>query len=183
MSENNPQDPRRLWRTKTDPSTGEVTITNPEDDPWDTDSLLYLPDGASPVNPGPDLLEIYVAMVIGARSKDRDFSDEVALDRCTEDVRTAITHVLGWIEAAAPADLSEDRKHRLTIGQLQGMPVEMLDRKYNLYRMENHGINLEEHPEYRSYQAFDEMGVVTPPTHEQMANIIIAKPGRARELG
>ena len=83
MSENNPQDPRRLWRTKTDPSTGEVTITNPEDDPWDTDSLLYLPDGASPVNPGPDLLEIYVAMVIGARSKDRDFSDEVALDRCT----------------------------------------------------------------------------------------------------
>ena len=181
MSENNPQDPRRLWRTKTDPSTGQVTITNPEDDPWDTDSLLYLPDGASPVNPGPDLLEIYVAMVIGARSKDRDFSDEVALDRCTEDVRTAITHVLGWIEAASPADLSEERTHRLTMEQLQGTPVEMLDRKYNLYRMENQGINLEEHPEYRSYQAFYEMGVVTPPTHEQMANMIIAKPGRSSE--
>ena len=59
--------------------------------------------------------------------------------------------------------------------QLKGMPTEMLDRKYNLYRMENYGINLEDHPEYRTYQTFYEMGIA-PPTHEQMANIIIAKP-------
>ena len=44
-----------------DPVTGEVTITNSEEDPWDTNVLLFLPDGASPVNPGPDMLEIYGA--------------------------------------------------------------------------------------------------------------------------
>ena len=75
MPENNPQDPRNLWRTTTNPSTGEVTITNPEDDPWNTEVLLQLPHGAKPVDPGPALLEIYLAMVIGERSKARDFSD------------------------------------------------------------------------------------------------------------
>ncbi len=55
--------------------------------------------------------------------------------------------------------------------QFHGMPIEMLDRKYNLYRMENHGINLDEHPEYRTYQTFYEMGIA-PPTHEEMADII-----------
>ena len=29
MPENNSQDPRSLWRTTTDPSTNEVTITPP----------------------------------------------------------------------------------------------------------------------------------------------------------
>ena len=53
LPDNNPQDPRNLWRTETDPSTGKVTITNPEDDPWDTEVLLQLPHGAKPVDPGP----------------------------------------------------------------------------------------------------------------------------------
>ena len=81
-AENSSQDPRSLWRTVTDPSTGQVTITNPEDDPWDTEILLQLPNGSKPVDPGPAALDIYVAMVIGDRSKARNFSDQVALDRC-----------------------------------------------------------------------------------------------------
>ena len=174
MSENNPQEPRILWRTETDPSTGEVTITNLDDDPWDTEVLLQLPHGAKPVDPGPDLLDIYAAMIIGERSKTRDFSDQVALERCMDKVRTAITYVLGWVEAAAPAGLDEQAKHRTIMQQLQGMPTEMLDKIYNRYRMENNGINLEEHPEYRTYQTFYDMGI-SPPTHQEMADIIIAK--------
>ena len=50
----------------------------------------------------------------------------------------------------------------------------MLDKIYNRYRMENNGINLEEHPEYRTYQTFYDMGI-SPPTHQEMADIIIAK--------
>ena len=49
----------------------------------------------------------------------------------------------------------------MTMTMIRVMPIEMLDRKYNLDRMENHGINLEDHPEYRSYQAFYEMGITT----------------------
>ena len=33
MPENNPQDPRNLWRTITNPSTGQATVTNAEDNP------------------------------------------------------------------------------------------------------------------------------------------------------
>ena len=106
-------------------------------------------DGASPVDPGPGLLDIYTAMVIGYRAQDRDLSDEQALERCNQDVRTAITYVLGRIEATG-ASLDEDTKHRLTMAQLQEMPVEMLDRAYNLHRLEHHGINLDDHPQYRS---------------------------------
>ena len=129
------------------------------------------------MNPDPTLMDIYAAMVIGAISQERDFNDKDALDRCKEDLHTSITYVLGRIEAAAPPDLGEERKHRLTIAQLKGMPIEMLDRKYNLCRMENHGINLEEHPEYRTYQTFYEMGIALP-THEKMADIVIERAGR-----
>ena len=171
------QDPRNIWLRKMNTDTGGVTITNTEEDPWDTDILLFLPDGATPLNPGPDMLEIYVAMVIGARPQERDFTDREALDRCKADVQTAITYVLGRIEAAAPPGLDAERKHRLTMTHLKAMPIEMLDRKYNLCRMENHGINLDNNPEYRTYQTFYDMGIA-PPTHQQMADIIIAKEGR-----
>ena len=100
------------------------------------------------------MMDIYTAMVIGASSQELDLTDKDALDRCKEDIHTAISYVLGRIEVAAPLGLYEERKHRLRMIQLKGMPIEMLDRKYNLYRMGNRGVNLEEHPEYRTYQTF-----------------------------
>ena len=72
----------------------------------------------------------------------------------------------------------EETKHRLTMAQLRGMPVEMLNRTYNLHRLEHHGINLDDHPEYRTYQTFYEMGIA-PPTHQEMTDIIIARVGRS----
>ena len=48
----------------------------------------------------------------------------------------------------------------------------MLDRTYNHYRLEHHGINLDDHPDYRSYQTFYELGIA-PPTHEEMVGIVI----------
>ena len=120
------------------------------------------------------MLDIYVAMVIRERSKTRNFSDQVALDPCLDEVHTVITYVLGWVEAAAPDGLHEEAKHRTIMQQLRGMPIEMLDKTYNLYRIENHGANLDDHPEYRSYQTFYEMGIA-PPSHQEMADIIIAR--------
>ena len=56
-------------------------------------------------------------------SYDRDFNDKEALDRCRDDVKTAITYVLGRVEAAAELGLAEQTKHRLTIAQLRGLPL------------------------------------------------------------
>ena len=53
----------------------------------------------------------------------------------------------------------------------------MLDRAYNLYRLEHYGINLDDHPEYRTYQPFYEMGIA-PPSHQKMADIIITMLGQ-----
>ena len=177
MLDNKPQDPRNRWRTKTDSSIGEVTINQLRGQPLGYERAATAPPRPNPVDPGPEPLEIYTAMVIGGRSRDRDFSDQVALDRCREDVRTAITYVLGWVEAAAPAGLDEEAKHRVIMEQLRGMPTEMLDNTYNLYRIENHSINLDDHAESRTYQTFYELGIA-PPSHEEMAGTIIAKLGR-----
>ena len=166
-----PQDPSNLWLKKQDPTTGAVTVINADLDPWDLDVILFLPDCVSPVDADVELLEIYRAMVVGLRGRDRDLSDEEALERAKQDVHTAITYVLARIEAIG-AHLDEETKHQLTMAQLRMMPVEMLDRAYNRYRLERHGINLGDHPEYRSYQTFYEMGIA-PPTHQEMADIII----------
>ena len=123
------------------------------------------------MDPGPGFLDIYTAMVIGHRARARDLSDARALERCKPDVRTAITYVLGRIEATGTS-LDAETKHRLTMAQLRGMPVEMLDRAYNRYRLERHGVNLDDHPEHRTYQTFYELGIA-PPTHQEMADIII----------
>ena len=173
-----PQDPRNLWLRKMDTDTDEVTITNPEEDPWDTDILLFLPNGATPVNGEPSMMDIHtsmvIGMVIGARALERDFSDQAALDRCKEDVHASITCGLGRVEAARGLD--PETKHHLTMAQLKGMPIEMLDRKYNLYRMEHRGVNLDDYPQYQTYQTFYEMGIA-PPTHQEMADIIIKRVG------
>ena len=155
-------------------ATGDVTITNTEEDPWDVDVLLFLPGGASPVYSESTLMDIYTAMIIGERARERDFSDQDALDRCKENLHTAITYVLGRVEAAARPNVDEETKHRVTMAQLKGMPVEMLDRSYNLHRLRNQGIDLDQHPDFRTYQTFYEMGIA-PPSHEEMADIIIAK--------
>ena len=84
------------------------------------------------------------------------------------------TYILGCVEAAAPAELDVEAKHRTIMQQLRGMPMEMLHNTYNLYRIENHHVNLDEHPEYRTYQTFYEMGIAPPP-HQEMASIIIEK--------
>ena len=115
-------------------------------------------------------------MIVGERSKTRDFSDQVALDRCIDEVRTAITYVLGWVAAAAPAGLDEEAKPRTIMQQLQGMPTEMLDKTYNMYRLENNGINLEDHLEYRTYRPSTNWASRHRP-HQEMADIIITKSG------
>ena len=88
------QDPRNLWLRKQDPVTGAVTVSNAGEDPWDLDVILFLPDGASPVDAEIELLEIYTAMVVGLRGRDRDLSDEEALERAKQDVDTAVDHYL-----------------------------------------------------------------------------------------
>ena len=75
--------------------TGEVTITNTEDDPWGTKVLLLMPDSVSRFDPEKDMLDIYTTMVIGYRAKERDFSDQEALERCRKDAWLAITWRLG----------------------------------------------------------------------------------------
>ena len=75
---------------------------------------------------------------------DRRYED--ALELCRPDVRTAITYLLGRI-AATGAHLDEETRHRLTMAQLRGIPVEMLDPADNRYRQARRSINLDDHPE------------------------------------
>ena len=61
--------------------------------------------------------------------------------------------------------------------QLRGMSIEMPERSYNLYQRENHGVNLDDHPEYRTYQTLYDMRT-TSLSHEE---ITIHTLGKAQE--
>ena len=56
------------------------------------------------MDPGPALLDIYAAMVVGERSKVRDFSDQVALDRLTHHV-----HILEFDVPSYRTDAAQQR--------------------------------------------------------------------------
>ena len=127
-------------------------VTNHDRDPWDTEVPTPAPPRRQAGGPRDRATRDLRRYGNRRPSQDPDFSDQVALDRCLDNVRTAITHVLGWVEAAAPAGLDQEAKHQTIMQQLRGMPIEMLDRAYNRYRIENQDINLDDHPEYRIYQ-------------------------------
>ena len=59
---------------------------------------------------------------------------------------------------------------------------EVFDRTYGLARMRGAGVDLDPHPEWKSLQAFHEIGV-RPPTHQEAADIIIARFGEQAEDG
>ena len=59
---------------------------------------------------------------------------------------------------------------------------EATDRAYGRERMLRAGVNIDDHPEWNSYQAFFDLGL-PPPTHRDMADYLIANLGDAPAQG
>ena len=98
----------------------------------------------------------------------------------------AVTETLWAVRRAMVKALTDEDGQQRTLRQLlvigRARGEEVFDRVYGLVRIRRAGVDLNRHPEYRSLQAFYELGV-RPPTHHEAADIIIQMFGGRDEIG
>ena len=177
VPDNTLQDPAQLWLRDVEPGTGRITVANPEEDPWDVEQIMSLDDDERMPYMSEAEISQRVEQVIRHRAQEREFSDEEALKEARKDVGRAVRCVSA--RASRIAAGSQERTNMAMDRLILGIPVEMLDRSYNLRRIENNGIIMSDDSRWRSYQPFMELGIA-PPSHQLMADIIISEEtGRA----
>ena len=153
-----------LWNRYKDPETGRTMVVNHDLNAWDTSHLTKpAPPGAQALEQ--DILAFLVEKVIQERAQERDLSDQAALDQSRPTVSLCIDTTF-----ATRTSIGADFEGASTLAFLRG--TEALDRAYGMARIALAGVDLDHHPEFRSYQTFFELGM-TPPTHEQMADYIV----------
>ena len=164
----NPPETKAYWQTYQDPETNRTMVFNHAHDLWSIEQLVTPEDPDQPQD-HPDLDQALVRTVangiVDRRQQERDHQDQDALafarPIAQQTLRLAI---LQNLLNQQPAD------HNFTILALR--TEEAFDRAYNLRRIQNHGINLDDHPELKSYQTYFELDML-PPTHQQIADYII----------
>ena len=75
---------------------------------------------------------------------------------------------------------AQERTLRQLLVVARARAEEVFDRAYGLVRITRAGVYLDQHPEWRSLQAFFEAGF-RPPTHQEAADIIIRMFGEEDE--
>ncbi len=168
------QNNQDLWDRRVDPETGRILVEECEEESvWGIGSFL-LPRENGTVEPmTPEEISGIAGEMLAERSRERDFSNGEALAAATELVRAVIVinhfQILeeSWIED------TEDPEWEASY-TVRARAMETLDIAYNYNRIIMAGINLEQHPEYHSYQPFYDMGW-KPPSHQEMADHIIRK--------
>ena len=156
----------KLWITFED-DDGTVRVYNHAEDPWEHSNLTTVtPEEAEIVNAAynDQIIDRMVDIVIKRRLEDytrtADFDDVLA------HTRRAVINGLALTTAAG-----HNREHAVSTAGARA--CEAFDRAFHLARISAAGINLDDHPEYRSYQIFFDLKM-PPPTHAQMADHIIA---------
>ena len=166
---------QNLWNRRIDAETGRVLVRENEDESVWGIGYFLLPRKNGTVDPmtREEISEIADEILV-ERSRKRDFSNKQALAAAMELVRTVILinqcaiHEESWLEDTD--DPEWEAEHTV-----KARALETLDIVYNYNRIVMAGIDLEQHPEYHSYQPFYELGW-KPPSHQRMADHIIQIP-------
>ena len=171
------QNNQDLWNRRVDPETGRVLVDEYEEDSvWGIGYFLLPRENGTvdPMTPG-EISEIADGM-LAERSRERDFSDREALAAAMELVRAVIVINQSQIAEESWTQDTEDPEWEAS-DIVRARAMETLDIAYNYNRIITAGINLEQHPEYHSYQPFYDMGW-RPPSHQEMADHIIRTLGK-----
>ena len=157
-----------LWATYTDPKTQKTMVEGHRRDVWNTDSLTSNPDFAKQALDFPlddEMAQTLTDIVIQQRALRRRCDEEDILEKARDQVMLAVKQSYSHSIAAG----TTEEVAREWAFQPGG---ETFDRVYDRERILKQGISLEDHPEFRTYQTFFELGMA-PPTHEEMADYII----------
>ena len=163
------QRPEDLWITYVDKNSGR-TMVEYSQDVWATQHLPNADPTLGETVEIPlteDEIEFLMARIILHRSKEKRLDNPRALDRAKEVMTSVFRKTLAGL-------LQHDLSFHMTMDSAAARASEALDRAYSLARIEQSGINMDDHPEFRSYQVFYDLGM-EPPTHEEMADYIIQR--------
>ena len=136
-------------------------------DVWDFNDLITDVTGSDLLKYGPDneTLDTVVDTIVDYRRTVRRLHDCGALEAARKPTTDVVRSLL-----AAEMLKGRPLESALSIAMLRG--TEALDRAYGYERIRKAGIDLDCHPEFRSYQAFYDLDM-PPPTHQEMADCII----------
>ena len=144
---------------------------NEEESVWGIGYFL-LPRENGTVDPmTPEEISEIADEILAERSEERDFRNRQALAAAMELVRAVIAINHSQISEESWIKDTEDPEWEASY-TVKSRAMETLDIAYNYNRIVMAGVDLEQHPEYHSYQPFYEMGW-KPPSHQEMADYII----------
>ena len=158
--------PQELFNASTNPDTGRTMVDDHAHNVWNVDHLMEGPDDAVPFTKtylGDQGLEDVIDRIIRVNSIGE--SDP----RLVSQVRGQVTEIFSRSMSTRLGDGSTHNTALMFGAQRAGMGFKIL---YALARIQDAGVDLDQHPEYRSRQTFFEMGL-EPPDHAQMADFII----------
>lgn len=153
-----------LWETYLDPNNGQTMVSNHQQDLWDLD--FFTEEYPTPTLPLSDfLLQELTSQVIETRQQQRNCENETAINQARPTTAAALLN-----------SYNRDMLNGATRdGALQFAMIkatEAFDRAYGLARIRLAGIDIDQHPQLRSYQTYFDLGMA-PPTHEEIADYII----------
>ena len=169
-----------LWETHTDPETGRTLVNGGDEDYWSVTLFVGNEDEEVDESWVDGILELTGLSV-------ESIAAEVIARRCDEtgvDDPEAAAETLWAVRRAVARTLTNEDAQERTLRQLlvvaRARAEEVFDRAYGLVRITRAGVDLDQHPEWRSLQAFYDLGV-RPPTHQEAADIIIRMFGEEDE--
>ena len=164
------QPPEEYWDIRIDPDTGKKTVSFPGSDVWDTSWFTLPPYESSDPRYEIDL-ELVTEMVI-RRHWPSPTSDRKAISAARPSVSAALNR--GYT-----SEMAYGKDPEVALGSAMTRAGWVFDVAYHRARIENAGIDLDQHARFRDYQTFFDLGM-RPPTHEEMADKIIELAGNSR---
>ena len=156
------------WETHTDPGTGRTLVNGSGEKYWDITYFV----GAECEEVDEETADRILKL---ARLSVESIAAEVIARRCAENGVNdpeASAETLGAVRRAMARTLTDDDGQERTMRQLlpRGRGEEVFDRVYGVVRMRRAGLDLDQHPEWRSLEVFYELGVRPPNRRRQTSS-------------
>ena len=159
-----------LWLKYADES-GHTVVQNAEQDVWDhtwfTDTT---PKMEARINEIVNQQQVDYMLFMTVKRQQGDYPATPDFDQVLDLTRRALVSAIDAMLRHLETPTQEDLVNIFPLVDVR--TSEAFDRIFGLARIRAAGVNIDQHPEYRSYQRYYDLGM-PPPTHAQMADTII----------
>ena len=159
-----------LWLTYVDES-GHTVVQNAEQDVWDhTWFTATTPEMEARITQIANEQQVDYMMFMTVKRQQGDYPATPDFDQVLDLTRHALVSAIDVMLRHLETPTQEDLVSVFPL--VDARTSEAFDRIFGLARIRAAGVNIDQHPEYGSYQRYYELGM-PPPTHAQMADTII----------